>query len=541
MNNKGSRSTQTQSGVVPLLRATAILAFCALLFPLLAQAGSGAGFSLEKHELASKQDFLEYASLHDVNIHELYFGAILYEGTESCLMCHEEEGRMVLEMGHFKWQGETDRIAGLEGGIHGKNDLLNNFCIAVPTNEGRCTQCHIGYGYADAGFDFNDPTNIDCLVCHDQSGTYEKDLTTAGMPKSTVDLNLVARSISLGGKPTRKNCIGCHAFAGGGDNVKHGDLSTDLLATTRQYDVHMATDGANFDCVDCHAANHDPKTGEVNHGMAPMSLHSVNEGEMRQCTDCHGALTTVHADTPVGVMFEDGWHGRLACQVCHIPAIARAKPTKVEWYWADAGQDIEPTPIDQDTGMPAYNKKKGSFNWSKNVRPTLRYFNGNWDRMVIGISDTYDQEPVQLATPLGDAADPDAMIYPFKVMKGNQPVDPVTKTVLVPHLFGKPGGPNPYWAKYDWGLALQDGANYTGQNYSGSYAFATTEMLLSVNHEVAPADQALGYLEQGGGCADCHGSDAIDWPALGWTADPTDGGRRAQAAVTAPSADIGSQ
>jgi octaheme c-type cytochrome (tetrathionate reductase family) len=514
----------------------AVLAFCVLLLPPIARAESG--FKLDKADLVTRDDFLQYASVHEVNVHELYFSTILYEGTESCLMCHEEEARGVLDMGHFKWQGETDQIAGVEGQVFGKNQLLNNFCIAVPSNEGRCTQCHTGYGYADAGFDFNDPKNIDCLVCHDQSGTYKKELTTAGMPDPSVDLNVVARSISLGGTPTRKNCIGCHANAGGGDNVKHGDLSTDLVATTREFDVHMGTDGANFDCVDCHAANHDPKSGEVNHGNAGMSLHSVSEGEMRQCTECHGGLTAVHDETPVGVMFEDGWHERLACQVCHIPAIARAMPTKMEWYWADAGQDIE-APIDPETGKPTYAKKKGSFVWKKNVRPTLRFSNGKWERMVINISDKYTEEPIQLATPLGNRNDPEAMIYPFKLMSGNQPVDPVTHTVLVPHLFGPKGGPNPYWKKYDWNLALQDGAAYTGQDYSGEYAFAATEMLLSVNHEVAPAEQALGYLEEGGGCSDCHQSGEIDWSALGWTGDPTDGGEREAAAAAAPTNRIG--
>ena len=531
MNNNGLPSTQPRlTRVVPAIVALAI-AFCVLLFPPLAAAESG--FSLDKADLVTRDDFLQYASVNEVNIHELYFSTILYEGTESCLMCHEDEARMVLDMGHFKWQGETDRIVGVEGEVHGKNNLLNNFCIAVPTNEGRCTQCHIGYGYADAGFDFNDPKNVDCLVCHDQSGTYKKGLTTAGMPDPSVDLNTVARSIALGAKPTRKNCIGCHANAGGGDNVKHGDLSTDLLATTRDYDVHMGTDGANMDCVDCHAANHDPKSGEVNHGNAGMSLHSVHEGEMRQCKDCHGGLTVVHADTSAEVMFEDGWHERLACQVCHIPAISRAMPTKMEWYWSDAGKDITP-PIDPETGKPTYDKKKGTFVWKKNVRPRLRYSNGNWERMLINISDKYSEEPIQLATPQGDYNDPNAMIYPFKVMIGNQPVDPVTRTVLVPHLFGMKGGPNPYWAKYDWNLALKDGAAYTGQDYSGEYDFGETEMLLSVNHEVAPAEMALGYMEEGGGCNDCHGSDAIDWTALGWSGDPTDGGKRDSATGSVP-------
>jgi octaheme c-type cytochrome (tetrathionate reductase family) len=496
-----------------------------LLAPFAAQAaGQPAGGQLPT-TLSTPQDFIQYASINDQDIHDLYFSVILWEGTESCLMCHQDEGEAVLEMGHFKWQGETDRIAGLEGQVHGKNDLINNFCIAVPTNEGRCTQCHIGYGYKDKNFNFDDPANVDCLVCHDQTGTYEKGMKTAGLPSPGVDLNAVARSISLGASPPRLNCINCHAMAGGGDNVKHGDLSTDLIATTREYDVHMGTDGANFDCVACHGANHDPKTGEVNHGNAGLSLHSVNEGEMKQCPDCHGSQLTIHADTPAYGLFEQGWHERLACQVCHIPAIARKKPTKTEWYWSDAGQDITP-PIDPETGLPTYNMKKGSFVWKKNVRPVLRYSNGKWNRKVINANDKFVSEPINLGEPLGGYEDPDAMIYPFKKMIGNQPVDPNTLTVLVPHLFGLAGGPNPYWVKFDWGLALADGAAYTGQDFSGEYTFAETEMLLSVNHEIAPAKAALGAGPVPDNCMACHYTDHIEWDKLGWTDDPLNSGER---------------
>jgi len=114
------------------------------------------------------------------------------------------------------------------------------------------------------------------------------------------------------------------------------------------------------------------------------------------------------------------------------------------------------------------------------------------------------------------------MIYPFKLMVGNQPVDPVNKTVLVPHLFGKDNGPSPYWGLYDWTESLIDGAVYTGQEFSGTHAFEDTTMLLSVNHEVAPAADALGNY----GCIDCHGSRVIDWAALGWSGDPLMGGSR---------------
>ena len=522
----------------------ALLISSLLLFPAIGQSASKSTQFVEKStpvektgpiessrliveaSLQTPRDFIEHAASEEVDIHDLYFDLRPYEGTETCLMCHEEEGTQMLDSAHFKWEGNVENIVGLEGTTHGKNDLINNFCIAIATNEGRCTQCHAGYGYKDANYDFGDPLNVDCLVCHDQSGTYAKAPKTAGLPDPSVDLQVVAGSIRMGVEPTRKACIFCHAKAGGGDNVKHGDISTDLVATTREYDVHMGVDGANLSCVACHGTNHDPKSGDVNHGMAGMPLHSVNEGEMKQCSDCHGGRDGIHSGTSVEPMFAEGYHDRLACQVCHIPAIARKISTKTEWYWSDAGQDISPIPVDPETGRATYNKLKGSFVWENDVRPTLRYANGKWNRMVVGVSDKYDAEPISLADPVGGYEDPAAMIYPFKLMIGNQPVDPETKTVVVPHLFGTTGGPNPYWGKFDWNLAIIDGAVVTGQDYSGSYKFADTTMLLSVNHEIAPAENALGM---GSNCGDCHGTDFIDWDALGWTKDPMAGGERISA------------
>lgn len=481
---------------------------------------------MEITDLTTPDDFVRYAHSRSVDIHDLFFSLRPYEDTESCMLCHEDEAIEMLDTGHFKWAGKIVNINGLEGEVHGKKDLLNNFCIATATNEPRCSQCHVGYGYKDDSYDFSNPANVDCLVCHDQSGTYKKNPKTAGLPDASVDLNAVARSISIGSEPTRKACIGCHATAGGGDNVKHGDISTDLVATTREYDVHMGVDGANFSCVDCHGANHDPKTGAVNHGIAGMALHSVYEGEMKQCTDCHGEQQPIHAGTTAEVMFEEGWHTRLACQTCHIPAIARKVSTKTEWYWSEAGQDISPIPVDPDTGRATYNKMKGTFVWENNVRPVLRYFNGKWNRPVVGVSDRYTEVPIPMAEPLGSYHDEDAMIYPFKLMIGDQPVDPVNKTILIPHLFGLGSGDNPFWVGYDWDKALQDGADYTGQPYSGTYEFAETTMLLTVNHEIAPAEQALGMGGVGEGCVACHDAGQVDWKALGWSGDPLEGGSR---------------
>ncbi len=109
-------------------------------------------------------------------------------------------------------------------------------------------------------------------------------------------------------------------------------------------------------------------------------------------------------------------------------------------------------------------------------------------------------------------------------MIGSQPADVVDRRILVPHLFGQAGGPNPFWGTWDWDLALIDGAAATNQPYtSGNDGFVSTQMYLSVNHEVAPAEMAYGFDND---CNDCHFDNKIDWAGLGWTGDPVDGGER---------------
>ena len=457
-------------------------------------------------------------------LHVGYFTENAYAGTQSCMNCHGLIGEEMLENAHFTWKGVSANITGLEGDDdNGKVNLINNFCIAVPSNEGRCTHCHTGFGWDDNTFSGTDRNTVDCLICHDQSGTYKKGKTSAGMPDPAVDLNIVARSVALNsGKPTRQNCTFCHANAGGGDNVKHGDIAMALLNTTREFDVHMGTDGEDMDCVDCHQVMKDGVGKVLDHGIGGMPLHSVDDGDMKGCVDCHGSLANIHAGSSVQTVTD--LHTTLACQVCHIPAFARDTSTKMEWYWEDAGTFLDPAPPDDPaTGRPTWDNKKGTFVWANNVRPELLYFDGKWDRMMINKNDQYTALPVVLAKPSADYTTPGAMIYPFKKMVGNQPADAGNQTMLVPHLFGSKGGPNAFWGNYDWDLALADGADYTGQTYTGAFDFVDTVMYLTVNHEIAPKEQALGM---DSACGDCHTSGVIDWTGLGWSDDPVLGGTR---------------
>lgn len=58
-----------------------------------------------------------------------YFTEHSYGGTKSCLNCHGKLADEVLETAHY------------------------SSCIGIASSEGRCMQCHVGYGYADATYD----------------------------------------------------------------------------------------------------------------------------------------------------------------------------------------------------------------------------------------------------------------------------------------------------------------------------------------------------------------------------------------------------
>ena len=436
--------------------------------------------------------------------HDEYFAQNLYVDATTCTQsgCHPNADNQVMATVHWNWEGAPNAIAGSQGTEqHGKADLLNNFCISIPTNEGRCTQCHIGYGWADQSFDFSDASAIDCLVCHDQTGTYAKDPKTAGNPVAGLDLQAIAMSTDKG-LPGRRNCLECHRSAGGGDNVKHGDLSVSLYTATRETDVHMNVSGQNMSCQRCHDYQ--------DHAVAGQGLHYETEG-MADCTDCHSS-SSIHADNGASAMY-DSHLDKVSCQTCHIPTFARVNATKTEWYWETAGDQSRTPIIDPITGKPDYDPMKGDFVWQLNVEPEILWYHHEWSRMVIGQNDTWTTTPVVLAAPTATRNTTGAKLYPFKKMIGNQPADMKFQRILSPHLFGTAGGPNPYWGNWDWNLALQDGATYTGLPYSGVWGFVDTVMYLTVNHEVAPAEDART-------CTDCHAAGGLDWTALGYTSNP---------------------
>ena len=405
--------------------------------------------------------------------------------TRACLECHKDSAQEVMETAHWNWQGPEVMVPGHDAPMRiGKRNVINNFCIGIQSNWPACTTCHIGYGWEDENFDFSDETRVDCLVCHDNSGTYLKKYQGAGFPDESVDLLAAARSVGL---PRRGNCGGCHFQGGGGNAVKHGDMDETLLFPSARIDIHMGKN--DMQCIDCHKAEQHLIRGR---SMAV----SVDRENFLECTDCH-------ADKPHEDIRLNAHTDRLACQSCHVPHMGADTGTKLSWDWSEAGEDLD------ITDEHVYLKIKGRFTWARKKRPEYYWYNQTSSRYIVG--DLIDPSiPTSINHPLGDRNDPEAKIWPFKVHRGKQPYDTVNRYFLIPNVHGDLG----FWTRFDWPTALELGSKMTGLPYSGQYDFAPTEMYFPLSHMVTSVDQALK-------CRNCHGERGrIDWPALGYPGDP---------------------
>ncbi|MFP4470291.1 MAG: tetrathionate reductase family octaheme c-type cytochrome [Bacteroidales bacterium] len=394
--------------------------------------------------------------------------------TEACLGCHNERHHEIMKTPHWNW--ERDEVLEGKGVISlGKKNILNNFCIGISGSEQTCTRCHIGYGWSDKSFDFNEPTNIDCLVCHDQTDTYEKGQGAAGYPAAHVDLAYVARNV---GSPRKENCGVCHFWGGGGNNVKHGDLDKAMLDCSRE--------------IECHVTEHHNLTGKL------YALSSENKNRVT-CEQCH-------TEKPHDDQILNDHICRIACQTCHIPYYAKAGATKMIWDWSTAGELDEhghPKHEDDAYGNHKYLAIKGTFIWDDHVVPEYYWFNGIANHQLI--EDKIESIPVQMNSLDGAYMDKGlckksiqpSKIWPVKVHRGKQVYDTVHKTLIQPKLYAPRKGEGAYWKDFDWIEASQQGMDYVGLPFSGHYDFVETEMYWPLNHQVAPKEQSLQ-------CADCH-------------------------------------
>jgi len=408
--------------------------------------------------------------------------------TRACLTCHTKAAKQIMATSHWTWNVAKDGKDGYGKSKH----LVNNYCISIiGGNTESCARCHIGYGFKDKSFDFTKQENVDCLVCHDTTGDYEKE--KAGLPNPGVPLAEVAQKV---GAPSNRNCGVCHFFGGGGDATKHGDLDDTILKAPRTEDVHMSKQGAGMDCVDCHVSDAH-KVGGPNYVIpADRREQPKFPGEPVSRMSC----TACHTDAPHGSYILNRHYQKVACQTCHIPAFARGElPTNTYWDWSTAGRLKNGRGYKEEDarGYETYNSIHGEMIWDRNVRPDYIWYNGNlkFTRLTDTITIPASGKVV-LNLAEGSYADPAAKIWPFKTHEGSQPYDPVLNRFVAPYTAG-PKGSGAYWGDWDWDVAITKGMETAGLPYSGKFSFVKTSMLWPITHMVAPKEQALS-------CTECH-------------------------------------
>ncbi len=404
----------------------------------------------------------------------------------NCLSCHPGEFGDAYQGVHYQWQGQAPENVNQPGILQGKlTNAINSYCVSVGDNWQICGKCHAGRGAVPVWT--QTPTreqllNVDCLVCHnDDYSKVRTRLADGSLGPSTTDTALLDSYVRTIKAPTRASCLSCHAYAGGGDAVKRGDLSWATANTTdRNYDVHMATTGGDLSCQSCHAWSKHKVTGRGSDLRV-----TDNPGEVTCSTStCHPGDNVAGHSSAVQKHV-----ARVACQTCHIPAYGRNA--------ADSAA-TEATEIDRNwlvTNVSGAKPWHPGSTKANNVTPAYRWWNGTNDNMLLrdanltlGTDGTY-----ATSKPVGTVNGSGTKLYPFKYKTATQPMRAANRMLVgIDTLDYMIGSGNPYTAT---------GIGLTKMGFASTDAvdWVKTSTYQALNHSVPPATDALQ-------CADCHGS-----------------------------------
>lgn len=387
-----------------------------------------------------------------------------YKNGATCATCHPADAADAMHSNHYQWDG--------------KLGALNDFCeypdinfIGLLTNldqnvvPGGCATCHAGMGKKPT-----DPTagveNVDCMMCH--SPEYTRKVVKNAAGKFEFQPNPVNMTVI---PPGRAECLRCHAYSGGGDNNKRGDMSSTLVNPPVTLDVHM---GSGMICTDCHTT--------LDHKIAGRGVDLIirENVPMKDCTECH--TTAPHINPNL-----NRHTAKVACQSCHIPEYARSVSTDMLRDYRTA--EVNPRRLYEPTII------RGA-----NVIPSYGFWNGEstfYQFMAPAVSGQV------MAKPLGGINDPGSKLYPFKVHQAKLPHDPVSGVILPVKsgiLFQTGNVFNAIMAaSQELGIALPNG-----------YDFIDVTRVMGIYHEMPSADQALS-------CDTCHNGSRINFAQLGYS------------------------
>lgn len=424
-----------------------------------------------------------FSQAHGLQQHQQIQGpfATPREVTAKCLECHPQQAVEVMNSSHWTWTRKA--VINGESLQFGKTDSLAGFAIDVASNPARCMACHISHDRGGS-LEAPSPAAVDCLVCHDTTGRYLLSAPSSARGENPSDLAVMARDV---GRPTPVNCGACHFTDCG---LAPSGAQNRLAGAA---DIHLSAAGGNFSCQSCHAGS----------GGHIFSRHLNRPGEAslsgRGCASCH-------SDTPHGMDLLNRHGERIACRTCHIPAAGRGAPVLIGWNWILSGKTV---PVHQNRpGSRLQIHDLNGLRGAADIDPIYLWDDGSDTVYTRG----QRIRPEELTVLQGPAEKNErSKIVPFRIIYGTQLYDRKYRYLISPLL--EPEGPVLFSAAGPESLA-EEGMKAVVLPYSGQYGYTATAVYKRISHGVAPAGQALD-------CLDCHGlSGRMNWPALGYDADP---------------------
>jgi hypothetical protein len=414
-------------------------------------------------------------------------------GMCSTSTCHSGRASDVHNSVHYQWkasgaemttgpssQGKLDALDG--------SSAINAFCVNIQGTWAPCGACHVGAGARPTST--LTPSNIDCLICHNDTvnAPYSRVRNaTTGLfePAAGLNMNTVVQKANI--KPVRKNCLGCHAKAGGGDGVKRGDIAlASATFSNPADDAHMATGGGNMSCQACHTFSSHKVIGRGSDLRPQDSTTDLNCSS----TACHATKNNNSGHLTADI---NRHMTRVACQSCHIKTYARGFLTETDRDWSATAE---------------WNATLGRYEphhtMAGNLIPKYAFWDGtSWGNNV---GDAAVLDPAtgayKLARPNGAINGPlGTKFYPFKYKTAKQPMANGKMVALKVSTF---------FATANYDQAVKDGLTYMGMSTSTPYTTVVADEYLLLNHQVEPGGSAMT-------CAGCHENTTVNLKGIGYT------------------------
>ncbi|WP_028579384.1 multiheme c-type cytochrome [Desulfogranum japonicum] len=401
--------------------------------------------------------------------------ASISEVTAQCLSCHSKQGEEILHSSHWTWTRQRKTDTGLKK--FSKKNGLTAFALAAGANPNQCLTCHISSTPLEEDSDTTAAMNIDCLICHDTTGTYSRDNSAQ---ENEQDLAVLARKA---GKTTIQNCMSCHGINARTQGEKmHGGIEND---------IHLQPDGANLTCNTCHPAD----------GGHAFQRTLKSKPGMRQTTGC----AVCHTETP-HIQKQLNEHAEIiACGTCHIPTYGQSEAALLSWNWLQQGT---PDIYQAHDGRSSLLYSSLGVLMAKNLRPVYLWDDGADQYYQRGEKVERDK-PVILLGP--GKRTMTSKITPFTVTFGTQFIDKKYRYLISPVL---EQNSDLHPLASNWDEAAQEGMNKLRLPFSGQTEIITTLTYSRLNHGVVPIEQTLD-------CMSCHGANShMNWQQLGYESDP---------------------